>query len=42
MRDALRRDCNAMTGMIFGAVPSFDGIRTAIEETEAIANGASE
>lgn len=42
MRDALRRDYNAMTGMIFGAVPSFDGILTATEEIEAIANGASE
>jgi hypothetical protein len=42
MRDALRRDYTAMTGMIFGAVPSFDGILTAIEEVEAIANGASE
>ncbi|MEO7181316.1 MAG: nucleotidyl transferase AbiEii/AbiGii toxin family protein, partial [Gemmatimonadaceae bacterium] len=40
MRDALRRDYNAMAGMIFGTVPSFDGILTAIGEVEAIANGA--
>jgi hypothetical protein len=41
MRDALRRDYRAMTGMIFGAVPSFDGILTAIEDVEATANGVS-
>ncbi len=40
MRDALHRDYNAMAGMIFGAVPSFDGMLTAIEEVEATANGA--
>ncbi len=42
MRDALRRDYNAMTGMIFGAVPSFDEILTAIEEVEATANDAGQ
>lgn len=42
MRDALRRDYNAMTGMIFGAVPSFDGIVTTIEEVQATANGGSQ
>jgi hypothetical protein len=42
MRDALRRDYNAMTGMIFGVVPSFDAILTAIEEVEATANAASQ
>ena len=40
MRDVLRRDYNAMVAMIFGAVPSFDGMLTAMEELEATANGA--
>lgn len=34
MRDALRRDYAAMTGMIFGAVPSFDEILVAVEDVE--------
>ena len=42
MRDALRRDYNAMAGMIFGVVPSFDGMLTAIEEVEATVNRAGQ
>ena len=42
MRDALRRDCNAMAGMIFGVVPSFDGMLTPIEEVEATVNRAGQ
>lgn len=41
MRDALARDYSAMTGMIFGAVPSMDDILTVVEEVEMTANGTS-
>lgn len=41
MRDALRRDYSATTGMIFGAVPSMEDILTVVEEVEATANETS-
>jgi hypothetical protein len=41
MRDALQRDYSAMTGMIFGAVPSMEAILTVVEEVEMTANGTS-
>lgn len=39
MRDALRADYVAMTGMIFGDVPSLDAILASVEEVERRVNG---
>jgi hypothetical protein len=39
MRDALRADYVAMTGMIFGDVPSLDAILASVEEVELRVNG---
>jgi hypothetical protein len=39
MRDALRADYAAMTGMIFGDAPSLDAILASVEEVERRVNG---
>ncbi len=39
MHDALARDYEAMTGMVFGEVPSLDTVLTSIERFEQIVNG---
>jgi Nucleotidyl transferase AbiEii toxin, Type IV TA system len=39
MREALRADYVAMTGMIFGGVPSLDAILASVEEVERRVNG---
>jgi hypothetical protein len=41
MLDALRRDYEAMSGMIFGAVPPFEDVMAAIHQLEADLNPAS-
>lgn len=38
MRDAIRRDYNAMQGMIFGDAPSFDAVITKLEEIDRAFN----
>ena len=38
MRDALRRDYDAMTGMIFQNVPSLDDVLASVEQVEAAIN----
>lgn len=38
MRESLERDYSAMSGMIFGEVPSFGDILGTIAEVEAISN----
>jgi len=40
MRDALERDYEAMTGMVFGEVPRFDAVLDSAERFEQIVNGA--
>jgi len=39
MRDALRADYVAMSGMIFGGVPPLDAVLARIEEVERRVNG---
>lgn len=39
MREALRADYRAMTGMIFGDVPSLEDILASVEDVERCANG---
>ena len=39
MREALRADYVAMTGMIFGDVPPLDAVLASIEEIERRVNG---
>jgi hypothetical protein len=39
MRDALRADYAAMTGMIFGDAPSLDAILASVEEVQRRVNG---
>lgn len=41
MEEALRRDYDAMVGMIFGSVPTLDEVLAAIEELEAKVNTSS-
>jgi hypothetical protein len=41
MKDALRRDYEAMSGMIFGGVPPFEDVMAAIHRLEADINPAS-
>jgi hypothetical protein len=38
MRDPLRRDYIAMTGMIFGDAPTFEAVMASIDELEARLN----
>jgi hypothetical protein len=38
----LRRDFSAMSGMIFGEVPSFDAVLESIKEVEIQLNGGSD
>ena len=40
MRDALKRDYEAMAGMVFGDVPRFDAVLESAERFEQIVNGA--
>ena len=40
MRDALRRDYQAMAGMIFGSIPAFEEVLAGIEELEKRVNAA--
>ena len=40
MRDAIERDYEAMTGMIFGHIPQLDAILDSAERFEQIVNGA--
>jgi hypothetical protein len=39
MKSALERDYRAMTGMIFGEVPSFESVRAALSKLEERLNG---
>ena len=41
MRDALARDYEAMSGMIFGEIPKFDAVLTSVEKIEQIVNGSA-
>ncbi|ROT44159.1 nucleotidyl transferase AbiEii/AbiGii toxin family protein [Pusillimonas sp. NJUB218] len=41
MREALRKDYEAMAGMIFGDIPPFDAVLHSAEQFEQIVNGAS-
>lgn len=39
MREALRADYDAMTGMVFGEVPQLESVLTSVEEIERRLNG---
>ena len=41
MRDALSKDYTAMSGMIFGEIPSLDSVLASIERFEQIVNSAA-
>ncbi|GHU24461.1 hypothetical protein FACS189488_09170 [Betaproteobacteria bacterium] len=41
MRDALRKDYDAMAGMIFGDIPPFDAVLHSAEHFEQLVNGAA-
>lgn len=42
MREALEKDYQAMSGMIFGEVPAFSKVITAVEELERLVNSESQ
>ncbi|WP_454739614.1 hypothetical protein [Cupriavidus necator] len=42
MREALEKDYQAMSGMIFGEVPGFSKVITAVEELERLVNSESQ
>lgn len=42
MRDALTRDYEAMSGMIFGEIPKFDAVLASVEKIEQIVNGSAD
>lgn len=40
MQDVLARDYGAMTGMVFGEVPSLDAVLASVGQLEQIVNGS--